>query len=182
MEPERIIHIWDRCKLNDRKAQAELYQHFAPKMYAICLRYARDTFEAEDMLQQGFIKVFTKSALFEGTGVLEGWIRRIMVNTAIETYRRNKMSFVSTEEVSGADLVAHSTLQLNNLDYKDLLKLIKELPFGYKTVFNLYAIEGYNHREIADMLQISEGNSKSQLSRARQWLRERIIKMEELGI
>ncbi len=182
MEPEKIIHIWNRCKTNDRKAQAELYQLFAPKMYAVCLRYARDTFEAEDMLQQGFIKVFTKSALFDGTGVLEGWIRRIMVNTAIEGYRKNKLSFISTDQVSTTELAEHATLQLNNLDYKDLLNLIKDLPLGYKTVFNLYAIEGYNHREIAEMLQISEGNSKSQLSRARQWLRERILKMEELGI
>ncbi|MVZ65634.1 sigma-70 family RNA polymerase sigma factor [Sphingobacterium sp. DK4209] len=182
MEPEKIIHIWDRCKNNDRKAQAELYQLFAPKMYAICLRYARDTFEAEDMLQQGFIKVFTKSALFDGTGVLEGWIRRIMVNTAIESYRKNKLSFISTDQVSTTELAGHASLQLNNLDYKDLLRLIKDLPLGYKTVFNLYAIEGYNHREIAELLQISEGNSKSQLSRARQWLRERILKMEELGI
>lgn len=182
MEPGKVLHIWDRCKQNDRKAQAELYQLYASKMYAVCLRYARDNFEAEDMLQQGFIKVFNKGAQFEGTGVLEGWIRRIMVNTAIETYRRNKITFVSVESEAAISTADSSHFSLGHMDYKDLLKLVQELPIGYRTVFNLYAIEGYSHREIAEMLNISEGNSKSQLSRARAWLRERILKMEELGI
>lgn len=151
-------------------------------MYAICLRYSRDQDEANDILQNGFIKVFNKCELFEGKGSLEGWIRRVMVNTAIENHRKNKVKFISTDELSGHDMVLSSPSSLTNLNYKDLLELIKKLPIGYRTVFNLYAIEGYNHKEIGEMLEISEGSSKSQLSRARSWLKDRIEKMEELGI
>ncbi len=177
-----MIHIWEKCKSKDRQAQTELYQLFAPKMYAVCLRYARDQDEANDILQNGFIKVFTKCELFEGKGSLEGWIRKVMVNTAIENHRKNKIRFLSTEELNPNEFEKTDSFSLNHLDYKDLLALIKKLPLGYRTVFNLYAIEGFNHKEIAEMLNISEGSSKSQLSRARTWLKERIIKMEELGI
>ncbi len=177
-----MIHIWEKCKSRDRQAQSELYKIFAPKMYAICLRYSRDQDEANDILQNGFIKVFNKCELFEGKGSLEGWIRRVMVNTAIENHRKNKVKFISTDELSGHDMVLSSPSSLTNLNYKDLLELIKKLPIGYRTVFNLYAIEGYNHKEIGEMLEISEGSSKSQLSRARSWLKDRIEKMEELGI
>lgn len=182
MEPNKVIHIWERCKSRERQAQSELYQYFSPKMYALCLRYAKNQDEAADILQNGFIKVFNKCELYEGKGSLEGWIRRVMVNTAIESHRKNKVHFLSTDELSGKELEQVGTFSLNHLDYKDLLALIKKLPMGYRTVFNLYAIEGYNHKEIADMLDISEGSSKSQLSRARVWLKERIQKMEELGI
>ena len=177
-----MIHIWERCMSKERQAQSELYQLFAPKMYAVCLRYARDQDEANDILQNGFIKVFSKGHLYEGKGSLEGWIRRIMVNTAIESHRSNKIIFLSTEELEREEIGKIATFSVNHLDYKDLLALIKKLPMGYRTVFNLYAIEGYNHKEIASMLAISEGSSKSQLSRARTWLKERIQKMEELGI
>lgn len=177
-----MIHIWEKCKSRDRQAQSELYKIFAPKMYAICLRYSRDQDEANDILQNGFIKVFNKCELFEGKGSLEGWIRRVMVNTAIENHRKNKVKFISTDDLSGHDVALSSPSSLTNLNYKDLLELIKKLPIGYRTVFNLYAIEGYNHKEIGEMLEISEGSSKSQLSRARSWLKDRIEKMEELGI
>jgi len=120
--------------------------------------------------------------MYEGKGSLEGWIRKVMVNTAIENHRKNKIRFLSTDELTGREIENAGSFSLNHLDYKDLLNLIKKLPLGYRTVFNLYAIEGYNHKEIADMLEISEGSSKSQLSRARTWLKERIQKMEELGI
>jgi RNA polymerase sigma factor (sigma-70 family) len=177
-----VIHIWERCKSNDRQAQSELYNLFASKMYALCLRYARDQDEANDMLQNGFIKVFRKCEMYEGKGSLEGWIRRVMVNTAIESLRKNKIQFLSTDQLTAREMEFSSTASLNHLDYKDLLNIIKRLPMGYRTVFNLYAIEGYNHKEISEMLNISEGSSKSQLSRARNWLKERIQKMEELGI
>ncbi|GGE25353.1 RNA polymerase sigma factor [Sphingobacterium cellulitidis] len=151
-------------------------------MYALCIRYAKDQDDAADILQNGFIKVFKKCELFEGKGSLEGWIRKVMVNTAIESHRKNKVRFLSTEELTGHEIEQAGSFSLTHLDYKDLLVLIKKLPMGYRTVFNLYAIEGYNHKEIAEMLEISEGSSKSQLSRARSWLKERIQKMEELGI
>ncbi|OYD46338.1 RNA polymerase [Sphingobacterium cellulitidis] len=182
MEPNKVIQIWERCKSQDRQAQSELYQYFSAKMYALCIRYAKDQDDAADILQNGFIKVFKKCELFEGKGSLEGWIRKVMVNTAIESHRKNKVRFLSTEELTGHEIEQAGSFSLTHLDYKDLLALIKKLPMGYRTVFNLYAIEGYNHKEIAEMLEISEGSSKSQLSRARSWLKERIQKMEELGI
>lgn len=182
MEPYKVIQIWERCKSQDRQAQSELYQYFSAKMYALCIRYAKDQDDAADILQNGFIKVFKKCELFEGKGSLEGWIRRVMVNTAIESHRKNKVRFLSTDELTGHEIEQAGSFSLTHLDYKDLLALIKKLPMGYRTVFNLYAIEGYNHKEIAEMLEISEGSSKSQLSRARSWLKERIQKMEELGI
>ena len=144
-------------------------------MYVVCLRYAQTTLEAEDILQNGFIKVFTKHHLYDGKGSLEGWVKRIMVNTAIESYRQSKEKFTDSIEEHHENTI-HSHFSSDLTSYKDLLKLIKELPQGYRTVFNLFAIEGYSHKEIAEMLQISEGNSKSQLSRARQVLQQKLIK------
>ncbi len=173
--------IWKGCLLGDRKAQFQLYQAMSDKMLGVCMRYATQVSEAEEILQAGFIKVFTKCQLFENKGSLEGWIRRIMVNTAIEWYRgRNKNGFESLS--ASHPVYDNSTGGEDKLHYKDLLSLIKELPIGYRTVFNLYAVEGYSHKEIAEMMEISEGNSKSQLSRARQWLKERLVSMENIKL
>lgn len=144
-------------------------------MFVVCLRYAQTTLEAEDILQNGFIKVFAKHHLFDGKGSLEGWIKRIMVNTAIESFRKSKEKFTDTIDEQHENRF-ESHLNSDMSSYKDLLRLIKELPLGYRTVFNLYAVEGYNHKEIAEMLGISEGSSKSQLSRARQVLQQKLIK------
>lgn len=148
-------------------------------MYTLCLRYAGDTEEANDLLQNGFIRVFTKADRFDGKGSLEGWIRRIMINTAIEWLRKNKPTQVSTEQINGADRLQLISSDGDQSGYRDLMHLVQSLPPGYRTVFNLYAIEGYSHQEIAELLGMSEGNSKSQLSRARSWLRERLKKIEE---
>lgn len=138
------------------------------------MRYANTTLEAEDILQNGFVKVFTKHHLYDGTGSLEGWVKRIMINVAIETHRKNKGKFVESIE-NNETLHLPSQVGTDQTGYKDLLALIQQLPTGYRTIFNLYAIEGYSHKEIADLLEISEGNSKSQLSRARQWLQNRLV-------
>jgi len=169
-----INNIWERCTRQDRKAQALLYHHFAKKMYAVCLRYAHTSLEADDILQNSFVKVFTKHYLYDGKGSLEGWIKRIVVNTAIETHRKNKRSYM--ENIDDIQLSVSSLVGTEQTGYQELLALIQQLPLGYKTVFNLYAIEGYSHKEIAEMLSISEGNSKSQLSRARQWLQNKLVK------
>lgn len=182
MEPNNALQIWEKCKSQNRQAQSELYQLFSAKMYAVCLRYTTHQDEANDILQNGFIKVFSKCHLFDQKGSLEGWIRKIMVHTAIESFRKQKVQILSQDEISEAEWENAGSFSANPLDYKDLMTLIMALPIGYRTVFNLYAIEGYSHKEIAGMLNISEGNSKSQLSRARQWLKERLQKMEELGI
>ena len=167
-----------KCKANDRKAQELLYKQFASKMMGVCLRYATDRMEAEDMLQNGFIKVFQKMEDYRGDGSFEGWIRRIMVHSSIEYYRKyHKMvQLVDLEDASGHTSVDAQTL--SKLAANDLMELIRQLAPGYRIVFNLFAIEGYSHKEISEMTGISEGASKSQLSRARSVLKEQVIKME----
>jgi RNA polymerase sigma factor (sigma-70 family) len=154
------------CIQSDRKMQYELYQRFAPKMYGVCLRYAANAEEAEDLLQEGFIKVFRKLASFRSEGSFEGWVRRIFVNTAIEQFRRKTYLQPITEReeetVEGKYLSV-----LDDLAERDIIGLVQQLSPGYRTVFNMYVIEGYTHKEIADALGISEGTSKSQLSRAK---------------
>ena len=146
--------------------QQELYNRFAPKMYGVCLRYASNTEEAEDILQEGFIKIFNKINSYRGEGSFEGWIRRIFVNTAIEHFRKKTymQPITETEEntVEGKYLSV-----LDSLAEKDIIQLIQQLSPGYRTVFNMYVVEGYTHKQIGEILGISEGTSKSQLSRAK---------------
>ena len=170
-------NLLEGCKRNDRKAQELLYQSLASKMLGVCVRYAKDSFEAEDILQSGFIKVFQKISEFRGEGSFEGWIRRIMVNTAIEVYRKNQRS-LNVVDIDQVFDEPQTMFDMTGLETKDLLKVIKQLPGGYRLVFNMYVIEGYSHKEIGEQLNISEGASKSQLSRARALLREKILKME----
>lgn len=172
-----IDSLLEGCRGGERKAQENLYKALSARMMAVCLRYAKDTYEAEDMLQMGFVKVFTKISEFRSDGSFEGWIRRIMVNTAIEIYRKNlrTMNVVDIDEVYDQP---QSTFDMSQLETKDLMKLIQQLSSGYRMVFNMYVIEGYSHREIAETLGISEGASKSQLSRARAILKEKILKIE----
>ena len=161
------------CIAGRRTSQELLYQYFAPRMFGICLRYAHDFPTAEDLLQEGFIKVFNKLHMYRYEGSFEGWLKRIFVNTAIEHYRKasSRRFFVEIEQAGTLSLTNGA---LENLAAQDLLKLVQKLPNGYRTVFNLYAIEGYNHKEIGKMLGISEGTSKSQLARARATLQRNI--------
>jgi RNA polymerase sigma factor (sigma-70 family) len=162
------------CLSGDRKFQEKLYNIHSSKMYAVCLRYCSDTDDAQDVLQDGFIKVFKNLDKFRGEGSFEGWIRRIFVNTAIEHYRRktNLVSITETVEVTKED---DSWSAFDKLAEKDILQIIKQLSPGYRTVFNMYVIEGYSHREIGEILNISEGTSKSQLARAKNMLQKMII-------
>ena len=155
--------------------QEEMYRRFSPRMYAVCLRYAGNAEEAEDILQEGFIKIFKKLDSFRGEGSFEGWVRRIFVNTAIEQFRRKRYLQPVTEREENT-IEGKSLSALDGLAEKDILALIKELSPGYRTVFNMYVVEGYTHKEIADMLGISEGTSKSQLSRAKVILQEMVKK------
>lgn len=156
----------DGCLQGNRKMQYELYQRFAPKMYGVCLRYAANATEAEDILQEGFIKVFGKLESFRREGSFEGWVRRIFVNTAIEHFRKKSYLQPITEKEE-AVYEANYLSVLDNLAEKDIVGLVQQLSPGYRTVFNLYVVEGYTHREIAEQMGISEGTSKSQLSRAK---------------
>jgi RNA polymerase sigma factor (sigma-70 family) len=170
-----IENLIESCKSGERKAQESLYKQFASKMLGVCMRYATDRMEAEDMLQNGFIRVFQKIADFRGDGSFEGWVRRIMVHCSIEYYRKHhKMLSVADLEDTGKE-PSVNPVAMANLDAKDLMALIQQLSPGYRMVFNLYAIEGYSHREIGEIMGISEGASKSQLSRARTILKEQVI-------
>lgn len=167
-----------KCRSGEHRAQEMLYKQFASKMMGVCMRYAMDKMEAEDMLQNGFIRVFQKINDFRGEGAFEGWVRRIMVHASIEYYRKHhKMMQLADAGDLGYDVPVNAAAA-ENLSAGDLMKLIQQLSPGYRMVFNLYAIEGYSHKEIAEMLGITEGASKSQLSRARAILKEKIIKLE----
>lgn len=173
-----LTHVIQGCLLGQRKAQETLYKLFAAKMLGVCMRYATDKMEAEDMLQNGFIKVFGKLTDFKNEGSFEGWIRRIMVHSAIEYYRKHhKMMQLVELETPGAEQAVNSVAACS-LEAKDLLAIIQNLPPGYRMVFNMYAIEGYSHKEIGEIMNISEGASKSQLSRARTILKEKVNKTE----
>ena len=160
------IDLIKGCLEEDRRMQEELYRRFAPRMYAVCLRYAGNPEDAEDVLQEGFIKIFKKLNSFRREGSFEGWIRRVFVNTAIEHFRRKRyLQSISVKEentIEGADISV-----LDKMAVKDIVALIKELSPGYRTIFNMYVIDGFTHKEISDILNISEGTSKSQLSRAK---------------
>jgi RNA polymerase sigma-70 factor (ECF subfamily) len=161
------------CRRGDRRMQQELYERFASKMYGVCLRYAGNNEEAEDILQEGFIKVFNKIATYRGEGSFEGWIRRIFVNTAIEQFRK-RIHLQPITEYEENTYEGKYLSVLDSLAEKDIIELIQKLSPGYRTVFNMYVIEGYTHKQIAEALGISEGTSKSQLSRARQIMQELI--------
>jgi RNA polymerase sigma-70 factor (ECF subfamily) len=163
------------CIDGERKMQQELYDRFAPKMYGVCLRYAGNTEEAEDILQEGFIKIFKKIGSYRGEGSFEGWIRRIFVNTAIEHFRRKTYLQPITDKEEGTVEGTYLSV-LDNLAEKDIIGLVQKLSPGYRTVFNMYVVEGYTHKQIAELLHISEGTSKSQLSRAKLILQDLVRK------
>ena len=172
--------LLEGCINGDKYCQRTLYEHFAPKMFGICLRYASDFHSAEDILQEGFIKVFSKLHTYRYKGELQAWIKRIFINAAIEYYRKSMKfnHFTNIQEAATIASVSDSVSQY--LAQQDLLKMIQSLPIGYRTVFNLYAIEGYSHKEISKMLNIKEGTSKSQLARGRLALQKMIKKAEIL--
>jgi len=167
-------HIIEGCVKEKRRAQYILYQYFAPPMLSLCMRYCRNREEAEDVLQEGFVKIFQKISTFRQSGSLEGWVRRIMINQAINHLKARKLVFLDADpEKLGATIPDESENDPGDELYSpgEMMKAIQELPPGYKVVFNLYVFEGYSHKEIAETLNISENTSKSQLSRARSFIR-----------
>jgi len=166
-----------RCVSGDSRAQKLLFDKYARKMMGVCLRYASDEMEAEDMMQEGWIKVFKNLHLFGFKGSFEGWIRRIMVNSSLDCLRRNKNQPHQREIDGMEEIISSEVSSSDGLNSKELLKVIQRLPAGYRTVFNLFAIEGYNHKEIGAMLGINENTSKSQYSRARAHL-QKMIQLE----
>jgi RNA polymerase sigma factor (sigma-70 family) len=170
-----IKEIIKGCLEGNRRDQELLYRRHASKLYAVCLQYSGNNEEARDILQEGFIKIFENLANYKFEGSFEGWMRRITVNTALEKFRSRN----SLYRVDDIDQVPEPDAEPDNQDYAgleaaDLLEIIRELPPKYRMVFNLYAIEGYSHKEISEMINISEGTSKSNLSRARSILQRRV--------
>jgi len=165
-----IEEIVQGCVAGDRIAQHRLYKLYVEKMFVVCMRYGKDVSEAEDILQDGFIRVFRKIDTFKGTGSLEGWIRRVVVNTAIR-HCQNKRRLYKVVYLDDMSQDVGEDLAECEFELDELLKMIQGLPEGYRAVFNMYVIDGYSHAEIAKQLEISEGTSKSQLSRARQHLK-----------
>lgn len=164
----------ERCKKGDRDAFGQLYSMYSGKMFGICMRYAGDREVAKDLLQDGFVTVFTKIGDFRGDGSFEGWLRRVFVTTALGYLRKNSMAagMKSTDEV--CDLSDDDPSALEKMSADELLGVIGELPEGYRMILNLYAIEGYAHKEIAEMLGINEGTSRSQYARAKAYLRKKL--------
>ena len=160
-----------QCANNDRKAQKEIYQLFAGKLFSICLKYSKNKQEAQDNFQDGFVTIFEKIGQFNFQGSFEGWIKRVMVNTILLKYRKKNVLSIVTEEIPDEVVVDIDDDEIS-LDY--LLNLIQELPERYRMVFNLYVLDGHSHKEIAKMLQIAEGTSKSNLARARGILKQKI--------
>jgi RNA polymerase sigma-70 factor (ECF subfamily) len=169
------------CIRGDRKCQEALFRQYSGKMLVVCRRYARHHMEAEDILQDAFVKVFRNLEKFEQRGSFEGWIRRIVVNTALKNI--DKKSFTN-EQIGGEldrDPGAIPSVY-STLGAEDLLQVIAQLPEGYRIVFNLYAIEGYSHKEIADMLDIGESTSRSQLVKARKMLQALILQTQKIAV
>ncbi len=171
----------EQCIKGDQDCKKMLYEKYASTMLGVSLRYSSSLTEAEDMLQDGFIKVYRYLNKYSGNGSLEGWIRKIIVNTALNNYKRNQLWDKNIEVGEFEKTVEDSRVSNNsNLNAEQLLKLISELPTGYKLVFNLFEIEGYSHSEIAEMLNISESTSRTQLKKAKEKLRTQVIKLIEM--
>lgn len=169
MSLEKLIQ---QCANNEPKAQEEIYRLFAGKLFALCLKYSRNRQEAEDNLQDGFIIIFDKVSQFKNKGSFEGWMKRIIINTALQKYRsKNVLNLVNEENIAEEVSVEVEDEEVS-LDY--LLSIIQKLPNQYRLVFNLYVLDGYSHKEVSKALRISEGTSKSNLSRARNILRKQI--------
>lgn len=171
MDERQLI---DGCRRGDRLAQKELYERYSRRMMGVCLRYANDRETARDLLQDGFVKVFTGMDSYSGAGSFEGWMRKIFVNCALEYLRKSDVLRESTDLDNTAELIHPESSVLSDMSAAELMKLVQELPTGFRTVFNLFAIEGYSHKEISEMLNITESTSRSQFTRAKQMLQKRI--------
>ena len=166
-----LNQLIENCKINDTQAQGELYKLFSSKLFSICLKYSKNYAEAEDNLQDAFLIIFNKIEQYKSKGSFEGWLKRVTINTVLQKYRTQKVFDIVNENI-----IEEVELEVDeehiSIDY--LLQIIQELPDRYRLVFNLYVLDGYSHKDIADMLEINIGTSKSNLARARQILKQTI--------
>ena len=177
MSGEIEKELINSCLNNDRKAQKSLYETYSRKMMGVCLRYCNDSETAKDMLQDGFIKIFSSLSSFQFNGSFEGWMRRVFVNTCLEHLRKTDVLHDAADlDYAAAPLSGGNNNAIEQMSANDLMKIINELPKGFRLIFNMYEIEGYSHKEIADALNITESTSRSQLTRAKQLLKHSIQK------
>ncbi|UYZ60726.1 RNA polymerase sigma factor [Hymenobacter latericus] len=176
-----IEEILAGCRRGQPAAQRQLYDHLAYRLMGVCLRYSPTRAEAEDALQNAFVKIFSNLHQYAGQGPFEAWARRIAVTTAINAYHQRKQRGPHVDCEEAADQAHPDGTPLEQLSANEVLRLMQTLPLGYRTVLNLYAVEGYSHAEIAELLGISEGTSKSQLSRARHLLEERLVASNKIA-
>lgn len=171
------------CKRNKRKAQDELYARYSPMLLGVCMRYTKNRFDAEDVLQEGMVKIFKNIGKYSMDMSFEGWIRRIMINTAITFYRRN-LKHAYHDDVSETHYITDDLGPDQNAEFtkEEMMTVINQLPDGYRMVFNLYVIEGYKHKEIAEQLDIDINTSKSQLSRAKKYLQRELQEMSMINL
>lgn len=168
-----LKELIDECKKDNRKAQKELYDRFSTSLFASCLKYAPNYQEAQDILQDAFITIFKKIQQFKDDGSFEGWCRRITVNTALQRYRKTKVfNLVNEDQIKDENM--EEVEEIDDIDLNSLLAMVQQLPERYRMVFSMYVLDGYSHKEIASMMDITEGTSKSNLARARQHLKETI--------
>lgn len=180
MKLSKKIHLnelIEQCRQNDVSAQAKVYQMFSGKLFALCLKYSKNTADAEDVLQDSFITIFKKVSQYKGAGSFEGWLKRITINTALQKYRqKSRLEVVRNDELPTEEVYVEVQ---EDIETDFLLGLIQQLPDRYRLVFNLYVLDHFSHKEIAEMLEISEGTSKSNLSRARAILQEKVIEYQK---
>ncbi len=180
---ENLKILIRQCQENRRSAQSEIYKLYSASLFSVCLRYTNNYEDAQDIFQDGFIMIFNKINQFRFEGSFEGWLRRIMVNCCIEKHRVKNHLYVINEEITPDDNSEDELeLESEHYTYDEILEFVRSLPDRYQQVFNLYAIEGYSHQQISEMLQISVGTSKSNLSRAREKLKELIKKNTDIKV
>lgn len=168
------------CLKGDRNSSKILFDQYSRKMMALCYRFARDRNEAEDILQEGFVRVFAKLDLYSGEGSFEAWMRRVIINTALK-YRQKHITRHNFSDLDHVHVFDNAPTVLDSMSQEEILNLVQELPSGYKTVFNLYVIEGYSHKEIAESMGIGESTSRSQLVKARAMLKEKLLNIRRLA-
>jgi len=173
---EDLKNIVEECVSGNVRAQETLYRMLAPKMFGVCLRYAKDTTEAEDNLQEGFIKVFTYIKNFRHEGSLEGWVRKIMVNVSLEKFRKQHLMY-PVDDLTVFESKNYSNDIIEKITADELIELIQQLPPRYRMVFNLFVMEGMSHKEIAEMMEITEGTSKSNFARAREIMKRKVTEL-----
>lgn len=181
MTKEDLINIIEGCKKGKRRSQDALFQQYSSMLYGVSLRYAKNKFDAEDVLQEAFVKIFKNVGMYSPDKSFEGWIRRITINTAITHYRRNvKHSYHDDVDDNAVHIMQPNSDYDGDFTRDELLDAINRLPDGYKMVFNLYVVEGYKHKEIAEMLKVDINTSKSQLSRAKKYLQRDLIELSQI--